>query len=677
HLPWEQASYGYVYPSETPAYKRRVQKLFPYYGEYTLLNKVNEDWAKGEQHGGAANGYCLYVDGTEQPGLVASITTDVQICSGQQMFFSAWVCNPCPVGVSGTEPIFRFNVQGRNNGGDWEDVGQFFAGKIAKGGAWYQVMFPLVSEHDYDESRVSIYDFAATNSGNDFLVDDICLFASRLPLQAYQATTTCAEDSNEVILSRIDYTRLTGDWAGKMIYYQVYNTVSDTAILAKYYRYGKMDTVEYPVYADTTYGYICIPCNEYDPAKTNDPNYRDEHLYMHGDESKLVYSSVTQFIDTLLDLKNKHGRIRAQKAYISVEEQGEERYVLYIGEIIPKDRLKNTGKYEVRMAASVKDLANPECALQAELPLNHQSEFLFNGKVAPEEGVCANNLYPIEVVVTNQYEKDGDVKTVKAKAFADWLVADRADDCFYVDSLDTPANRALADEVFKTKFGYERGIVEDAIRSMRQLPTESDPNPNHDLSDAAFLQKTLWLDNDQIAILQDLAAKGYLLLRQQTTWCYMTSQDTMRYWIYPISGTAQAEVDGKSITLNDCNSPSYMRICVRQNNYHFSLSPLPKEEMNEQQRGQLPVVRVSASEANTEFKSTVGELSSNIAGLVPDSCIVTTTNDSTVLKAMENKTLVMKFSNTLDIDSKILTISPLSGNTATMRAGYEYTLRVK
>ncbi|MGN0235680.1 MAG: hypothetical protein ACI4BD_05140 [Paludibacteraceae bacterium] len=684
HLPWNEATYGYVYPEgSTPSYIRAVNTTFPYYGEYTITNRVDQGtWAVGEQHGGAANGYCFYADGTMIPGLVTSVSTDAQICSGQQMYFSAWVCNPNR-GTSGDDPVFRFNVQGRNkengNWTEWENVGQFYTGPISRGGAWYQVVFPIVSEESYTESRVSIYNFAATNSGNDFLVDDICLFASRLPLQAYQATTTCAEDSNEVIISRIDYTRLTGDWAGKLIYYQIYNTEADSALLAKYYRYGEMDAEPYP---DSREGYICIPCSEYDPAKTGDPDYQDEHLYMKGDESKMVYNSVTQFIDTLLHLKEQHGRIRAQKAYVKIRdnEQDEGRYVLYIGEVISKDQLKNTGKYQLRMAGAIDELSNPECALQAELPLNHQSTFLFNGEVAPTAGVCANNLYPIDVVVTNQYVDDEGIShTIQANAYADWLAADRADDCYWVDTLNTADNRALADTVFKQKFGYERGKVEDAIRNMRQLPADTRENPNRDISDAENLVITDYLPELQLNILKDLASKGYLHLRQKTAWCYMTSEDTIRYWIYPISGTAETEFEDTTITLNDCNSPSYMRICVNKSDYVFSISPLPRAEMSEQQRGQIPGLRVSASEANKSIATKVGECSEKVSGLVEDSCKLMDTNDPVVLASMKKDGFQMGYHNKLDKVSSVytLTLSPLDNNTDTMRAGYTYTMRVK
>ncbi len=685
HLPWDEATYGYVYPAETsPDYIRVVNTDFPYYGEYTITNRVDQGtWAVGEQHGGAANGYCFYADGTKVPGLVTSVSTKAQICSGQQMFFSAWVCNPNQ-GKNGDDPVFRFNVQGRNKVSgdewtDWENVGQFYTGPIAKGGKWYQVKFPIISEKNYDESRVSIYNFAPTNSGNDFLVDDICLFASRLPLQAYQATTTCAEDSNEVIISRIDYTRLTGDWAGKMIYYQVYNTTADSALWAKYYRYGEMDKEPYP---DIRFGYICIPCHDYDPSRSGDPHYQDEHLFMHGDESKMVYNSVTQFIDSLLDMKENHKRVRAQKAYVKTYENAQDkegRWVLYVGEIISKEQLKSTCRYEVRMAGSEDDLKRPNCALQAELSLNHQATFLFDGKVVPEKDVCANNLYPIEVMVTNQYvDEQGQSRTIQAKAYADWLVGDCADDIYRSGQSKTQQDIDKANDAFFAKYRYDRGKVEDAIRCMRQQPTDDMPNPNYEVSDAELLVTTKWMTEPwKVELLQDLAARGYLKLRQQTEWCYMTPGDTVRYWIFPIAGSAEAVLGDTTITLDDCNSPSYMRICARESDYDFSLSPLPKEEMDEQQRGQLPGLRVSVSDANKRIVSSIVVCSDKVSGLVSDSCKLTDTNDPAVLEAMKKEGFRMGYDNVLDKVQKTLTLTPLKSNTDTMRAGYTYTMRVK
>ena len=673
HLPWEEATYGYTYPANnTPSYQRAAQKAFPYYGEYTILNRVNESWAKAEQHGGAANGYCLYADGTITPGLVASVASDAKICSGQQMYFSAWVCNPCPTNVGGDLPIFRFNVQGRNQGGEWTNVGQFFTGPLPKGAAWHQIMFPIVSEENYDETRVSIYNFSPDNNGNDFLVDDIHLFATQLPLQAYQAATTCAEDSNEVIITRIDYTRLTGDWAGDTIYYQVYNTTADSGLWAKYYRYKQMDVQDYP---ECPYGYIRVPCNDYDPTKTNDPNYLAKHEFITEDETSLVYESIAAFKDSLLARKDNDGRVRAQKAYVKTVEQGEERYVMYVGEVITKDQLKASNQYEVRMANTVVDLKHPDCALRTELPFSNLTDFFFNGSVAPEEGVCANNIYPINVVVTNQYvDKNDQVQTIRANALADWLVADKTDDCYLADSLKTPENIASADAAFLAKYGYPRGDVRDAMAAIRRV---SDDNPNYAVSDAQLLKPTTWLSQEWVVMLQDLQNKGYLQLRKETEWCYMLSGDTLRYWIFPITGTAKAEIDGKMKQLDDCASPSYMRVFAGQNDFVLSLSPIKPEDMTESQKGQIPGARISATEARNQFWTVVSECSDKVERLVEDSCILTTTNDPLVLDAMNKQGFRMRFSNVLDKAAKTLTLAPLADNTIAMRPGYEYTLRVK
>ena len=87
HLPWEQSTYGYVYPSGELAtkFKRGAdQGVFPFYGEYSIVNEVKKDWARAEQLGGKDKGFALYVDGTMEPGLVASIEANANICEGRR-----------------------------------------------------------------------------------------------------------------------------------------------------------------------------------------------------------------------------------------------------------------------------------------------------------------------------------------------------------------------------------------------------------------------------------------------------------------------------------------------------------------------------------------------------------------------------------------------------------------
>lgn len=666
HLSWEEATYGYTYPELVSAgkYKRAVQDAFPYYGEYAIVNKVDKNWAKAEQHGGAANGYCMYVDGTQRTGRVVSINTQTRICAGQQLYCSAWLCNPNvnePTdGGANIEPRFRFSIQGRNGNGPWEDVGEFMTGPIkkeAENGVWKQVMFPVVSADNYDESRVSIYNFSTTNSGNDFMIDDVFLFASKLPLQAYQATTTCASDDREVILCRLDYTTLTDDWADKYMYYQIYDVSDNKPFRNNYYReqtgQDGADDDEYH------YGYVSIPPKAYIPKTKVDT----------------IYPTASAFIDNLkrqTDNDDDPNRIGGRKAYVQVDGK----WVLFIGEVVSKDLLVDEHDFEVRMAVDTADLKSPDCALQTPLAVTNRSSFLFDGKATPQLGACANNLYPINVVVTNQYvTSTGDVRTLQAAALADWLVGYPFDTCYEKNAL---MPNAAADAAFEVQYGYSRDELKEALRLLRR----DEDHPNYRQNDIYRVTPVQGgLSRAQIALLTDLVERGLLTLAEETVPCYLTVGDTVMYWVFPILGTAIAdhpEKEGEKLTLKDCNDPSFMRMSANVDGYIFNLSPVRKEDADPALAGQIPAVRISADEAKTEFYTTVSECSPDI-DLVPDSCRLVATNDPALQTLMNNADFAAKFmfSNALDVQTGRLTIQPKAANAYAMRPGYEYTLRVK
>ncbi len=649
HLNWDEASYGYTYVSGKVPYQRVVNNPFPYYGEYCLTNRVGatsvDTWLDDTpQHGGAANGYCMYVDGGLRPGLVASISTEQRICSGLQLYCYAWICNPShdAAGITANLPIFRFNVQGRNkdangNYGDWEDIGVFFAGTLPYAGGeagWRQVFFPLVSANDYDESRVSIYNFANSNQGNDFLIDDICLFASKLPLAAYQVMTSCASENREAAVARVDYTRLTGDWGCKPIYYQIYDLTDNKPVKTDYYnKFAEKDS---------THGCIIIPQNDYDPAKTNDANYRQDHTCMKNvDESKSVFTSVTAFVDSM---SSEFTRLNGgsatgiqevtMKAYVKTTENGKERYVLYVGHILGNSKLDANHSYEIRMADEIIELANPDCALRTPLPVYDKTALNVNNQTSPVIGACANDLYPVEVRVTNTTD---DNKTIYATTKADWLLAYRFDDCFNGHFLEdgnryvpTAEEKAKADTLFLHTYGYLRGKVEDAIKDMRRLPTDTLGNPNYFATDVSQLDPKAFHNEDAYPLIKDLCDRGLLRLSIEFESFYMPAADTVRYWIYPILGTAvYTDLEThKSTTLTDCDEPMLLYISTANTDYVLNLSPIPYNQMTDDQRAQLPNIRVSASMANTEFCVPVSNI--NGVALGWDSCQVVSTTDSVI-----------------------------------------------
>ena len=62
---------------------------------------------------------------------------------------------------------------------------------------------------EYTNFRVRVYNMAANDDGNDFIIDDMCIFATKPPLKVYQANTACKNESDNDSLThivlRVDY----------------------------------------------------------------------------------------------------------------------------------------------------------------------------------------------------------------------------------------------------------------------------------------------------------------------------------------------------------------------------------------------------------------------------------------------------------------------------------------
>ena len=638
HLPWEQSTYGYYYPksdeysalgSQTP---NRTDQAIPYYGEYFLVNQLDKDWARATAHGGA-NDFALYVDGTTEPGVVVSISTDAVICAGQTLYCSAWLCNPCPTSFdynSPRNPIFRCNVEGRtkklnpvgnDTWNDWEDISVFFVGQLPKGSGWQQIVFPVESDKSYDETRVSIYNFATGGSGNDFMVDDICLFASQLPLASYQAQTNCASDANTesstAVILRIDYTEFQGR-RDQYMYYHIFKEKNS---------YDQNDT-EHPVslketltdnsayYHDNpgdvlqkSYGSVLIP--QYDMVPTAGGSDGSS-------EPIKIYNSVQEFKDALVDEiqtrktnangadyeKSIHG-----KAYIqTTTNDGTTKWLLYVMHIIPNagetDELINNldenkylfehYDYTLRMANVPEELNAPECNMQTPLHATQSTEFdLYNGCGDGEkplvegflpkvENLCPNNLYTLHSMIENvMAPKTGTtLQEVRGSVMADWLVGFDFDD-IYADTKQHDKDQvAAAKTAFEAKYGYSRAAIKTALLyDLRRPSTEYDKNCNINATSFEELDINCFQEEVNYYIIKDLYERGLLQIGKRTSTFYLGSEQTMRYWIYPIDGTATGEMqDGTEVPLHDCSEPVWVMVSSKGASAELNISPLKKEE---------------------------------------------------------------------------------------------------
>lgn len=655
HLDWEDATFGFAYQNPNYTSSRPANKDLCYYGEYLLVNRWNPNSGYGwmdksiENRGGKANGYMLFADGTLEPSMVACINTDAVICSGQQMYCSAWVANACPSGYgSGANPIFRFNVQGRNNiiNGedttytDWQDVSVFFAGELPKGSGWQQINFPLhAGSQSYDQTRVSVYNFATTNTGNDFFLDDIYLYATPLPLSAYQASTSCA-GSDIAIVVKVDYKNVDDDLSNKDVFYQGWidmkspKTGNDTLFaipnLADYkgiYMWGNTE------YKDGTqdFGMIHIPAKDFVPSIAT------------------IYHSVQEFIDHL----NTEGS-RAGVFYIQQEDG---HYAMYIAHLLEG---REGGQYEVRMATNVDDLAHPLCAMSVRLPIYKETKITYGKNnedlSAPVVDACPNVADEIRVTVTNRISGSapGDPGTIEfVEGRADWLIGARFDSV-YADTTYCRTHyhlqgqalidaRVNADTLFRRKYGYTREEVTTAIvYDMRREPYENHPNPNYDVSDYAFLDSTAFFTLKDYHIVKSLCESELLELYMTSRTVMLSPGDSIFLWVYPIVGTAIDEAGNK---LAVCNQPQwvYFRSPKGKGDTQqiMNLSPIANEDKTPAQKLMNGSVRVSASKVNISFQIPLNDIQNALFGW--DSLRVIDTNDPEIKAKLASSTLSMRY----------------------------------
>ena len=626
-LPWEYATYGFVYPSDITGdgvldYVRGDnQGEFPYFGEYRLVNKVDKNFGgdagvSGDNHGGAANGYAMYVDGTMEPGMVASISTNAVICSAQTMYCSMWLRNPSSTAHSGALPIFRCNIQGRKKTDQkdaegniiytqWEDAGVFFVGSIQKNSGWQQIVFPVNSATNYDETRVSLYNFATDNMANDFMIDDICLFVSQLPFAAYQGKmacrTTADEKTHAVAVLRLDYSKIDKDNDGFM-YYQVYNENLKSAVNlsgdAAYYHEAHEGGAHT---GDTYYGSVKIPEANYTPQS--------------GDKT---YQSVTKFVDDLMTSGEKNGI-----AYVRIDNNGVEKWLLYVGHIIENtpdiDKastlLYSGHEYTLRMAHTPNELDKAECNMQTPLHATQATYFQLDDSEgsawdkihSTSSNHCANQLYFLTSKIENSLalQAGAEIQNPVAKIQSDWLVLydtwENID--IYAEAVPTDADElaaynarlAIADTLFKQKYTYTRGQIANAIlHDTRRIPTTDDPNPNYYARSFKDLDPNYFQTNLNYNIIKHLCDNDWLEMYKTTTFFYLGAQETARYLVYPIEGTAKALLKGSndSIVLKDCKEERYVAISSMAWAYHLNAAPIPHEEKTAHESMQLPTVKV-------------------------------------------------------------------------------------
>jgi len=665
-LPWADASYGYTYPetSSLPHNRYHDESDFPNHGEYGLINRIpySAYWRKVEQHGGAENGYMIYCDGMASAGQVAALTLHTHLCAGQKMFFSGYVGNPSSQ-TGKSNPSFIFSVQGSTDGVTWNDITSYMTGDIQPANEWYQIYFPILHNEggsDYEHFRVRIYNVASSFDGNDFIIDDMCIFATKPPLIAYQAQTTCNDyghsDEETHVLLRVDYQGITGEgYNGKDVCYTVRQKtpggVESFVRMSDHYL-NEDSTKSVPL--DTLFGKIYIPAKDYEPKDS-------------------IYKNMNDLLDRFDTTFDKH-KINpdypiVREGYIYEILEGDIRPVKYI---VHSAKMLSKNDYTVHMSAVPEELLSSICGMTSHLKISNRMVLQLNGEEQPETeqlGLCANATYDISLSVKGSMYLDSVAPIdVTGTCVNDWLL--------YGDT---------AKKSSKKRYGYYYSDIEKVVTKILRrvsVPSRENPNqlvPNLASVDSAVMRAvkehyeiTLDTTAHPYTILADLVNKGFLTLYQSQLTASVLSGDSVQFVIFPIEGSGSKEMEDARVEV--CPNP----ILIKLKPDKGGGVPLMVGGLNrDSTESMLPIeVLTTATGANNEIKLRIDSIMPMV-GIY--SIELRSTDDPDYREGVHRLSLVPDQDYPSDVyynkaDSVVLRPAPT--NNYSMKPGYRYTFDI-
>ena len=723
-LPYIESTYGFYYNANKVKANSSIQhnSSLPYYGEYGIVNRLtSQTWAVGANHvdGVTADatageqGYALYVDGTSEPGVVASISTKATICGERTMYCSVWLRNP---GSSNTKPIFRCNVQGRNqlSTGEytpWEDVAVYFVGDLGYSSGWNQVNFPFVSQDTYSECRVQIYNFGLGVYGNDFWLDDLCIYADKLPMSSYQLQTEmcCSPDHDGTTFTatvlRVDYGINTLHTAGSSgyQYYQIYNKttgkpfVLTSTSLSPYYDEHKDYQAE--ELTKEQYGSIEIKAANYTPTQAE----------ILANPSELVGKLLEAYHLDTKETKTAPlcGKcfVAKRKEEITTESPG--KYYMYVVHIIPNIRsnrieenyLQEHCEYTLRMTSEARDLRDRilSCAIEIDLPSTQQSLFrLMSDQIETTEFLCnstnncANELYTLEAFIRKDSDPYSDAGKAEGTYLADWMYGHAFDEVYRMDyphENDTQEDDAkdAADIKFAEVYHCSRAQVTDAFLDLRR-PDEG--NANYGAKTFGEIDPTKFSDYDtpptknlpskskHYETLKYLHNQGWLQLATSSVSFYLGSESKARYWVFPIENSAK---DANGNPLHDCPEPRWVEVSSKTTPYYVNIAPgvdisskEAKQAADPRTGTRIPNVRVLARLVNNTIQIPIHQSSMN------DYAVNFTGDDGYIfMTSEEGMTNPQSYKYAAHRSENVITLVPAAGNNAELKLGQQYTLCVR
>ena len=223
---WSKRNYGFVYKGLlTKSAKYSGSATYydpmhsPLHGEYGIYKTANVKGVSAsdkymwydnsvlydrtyEMTGESQTGSFLYVDASDESRTIASAEFTANLCTGQQMAFSAYVADMTEGNKTQPQLMFKlFGLVGNQkvllhnfSSGDFESNRD-----TQNKGEWYQVYGKITIQKEshaeqYDKFRIEIDNYSKGTQGADYAVDDIRIYLKPAKVEVFQDRPACGEN---------------------------------------------------------------------------------------------------------------------------------------------------------------------------------------------------------------------------------------------------------------------------------------------------------------------------------------------------------------------------------------------------------------------------------------------------------------------------------------------------
>lgn len=527
-------------------------------------------------------------------------------------------------------------------------------GDIMPSNNWYQIYFPIDQKETYNHFRVRVFNMSSDNDGNDFTLDDMCIFATKPPLIAYQANTTCMaegeNDSTTHVVLRVDYQGFNDEaYNNHNVYYTVEQAKgTDTTLIKLIDGYIHDDGA----ISSDTIGCVHMPLKAYTPTASE------------------IYTNISDLV-AKFESSLSGGEV-LREGYMYENLDGDIRPVLYI---IHKAKVTPKNRYQVRMSLDRDQLRSSICAMTSALKISNRMTLVLNNEEqdANEVGqMCANTINNISLRVKGELLQDNSAPVdINGSCFNDWLL--------YGDTTEVSS---------EARYGYKYSDICKVIKDILRHAPESGTNSNQFARNLAAVSRNEMIriqgtrvtlsdpTLDPYTILSDLVRKGFLTLYQSNLTLTTASGDSTQYMIFPILGTGSDAMLHMAVEV--CPTPVFVKLKSTKGDTELPMS-LGEFASDTAQIGKPKVFLFDATTANREITIHITRMSSSV---VLDSIVYLSTNDPNFLPGVHKLNYlpdkVYNFSDGGDnsgyyVSGNNLILTPAPDNNYTLQPGYDYT----